>query len=128
MAGFRSSRFPRRQSLFLLVLLLASAPLTPLGRSEDPRPRQIIVHAKRFAFKPAEITLKKGRTTKIVLISDDVDHGLAVEALGINVEIQKGRKTIVPVTPNQIGDFPGACSIFCGPGHRDMEFVIHVVE
>jgi len=107
--------------------LLVSAAFTPSGRSQN-RPPKIVVHAKRFAFTPAEITLKKGQTTKLVLISDDVTHGLTVEGLSINAEIRKGRKTVVSVTPTQTGDFPGACSIFCGPGHRDMEFVIHVVE
>jgi cytochrome c oxidase subunit 2 len=112
-------------AILLLAGLGASA---PPGRSEGPRTPQIIVHAKRFAFTPSEITLKKGQTTKLVLISDDVTHGLVVEGLGISAEIHKGRKTVVPVTPQRTGDFAGACSIFCGSGHRDMEFMIHVVD
>jgi len=100
----------------------------PPGRSEDAGRRPIIVHAKRFAFTPAEITVKRGRTTRLALISDDVAHGLTVEGLGIHAEIEKGRTTVVSLTPTETGDFAGSCSIFCGPGHRDMEFVIHVVE
>jgi cytochrome c oxidase subunit 2 len=110
------------------LLWLTFAAFTTSAPSENSHPRQIIVHAKRFAFTPAEITLKKGQTAKIVLISDDVPHGLTVVGLGIDVEIRKGHKTIVPVTPTQAGDFAGACSIYSGNGHRDMEFVIHVIE
>jgi cytochrome c oxidase subunit 2 len=127
MAGSRFSRFAGWQTLLLSVLLVVSGGFPPSGRSQN-HSRQIVVHAKRFAFTPAEITVKKGQTTRLVLISDDVTHGLTVEGLSINAEIRKGRKTIVPVTPTQTGDFPGSCSIFCGSGHRDMEFVIHVVE
>jgi cytochrome c oxidase subunit II len=111
-----------------VLLLVAFAVSPPLGRSEGPRTPRIVIHAKRFAFTPAEIALKKGKTTKLILISDDVTHGLVVEGLAITAEIRKGRKTVVSVTPTQSGDFVGSCSTFCGSGHRDMEFVIHVVD
>ena len=39
--------------------------------------RTIEIHAKRFSFTPAEITLKKGETVKLVITSDDVDHMLS---------------------------------------------------
>jgi len=88
----------------------------------------VVVHAKRFAFVPREITLKKGVTAKLVLISDDVRHGLAVRGLGIQADILPGQRAEVVVTPVQLGDYSGACSVYCGYGHRDMEFTIHVVD
>jgi cytochrome c oxidase subunit 2 len=122
-----SSKLPIRALATILLLASFGASAIP-GRSEGRRTTQVIIHAKRFAFTPAEITIKKGQTTNLVLISDDVTHGLVVEGLGISAEIQKGRKTVLPVTPAQAGDFAGSCSIFCGTGHRDMEFMIHVVD
>jgi cytochrome c oxidase subunit II len=89
---------------------------------------RVVVHAKRFAFLPGEITLKKGQTTKLVLISDDVRHGLAVKGLGIRAEIIPKHPTEILVTPAQAGDYPGGCSVYCGSDHRDMELVIHVVN
>lgn len=130
---FKPERYPwwRRRFPGLLAInlfLICSGSFPASGRSGDSQPAQVIVHAKRFAFTPAEITLEKGKTTRLVFISDDATHGLVVDGLGIKVEIKKGKKTIVPVNPTQSGDFAGSCSVFCGSGHRDMEFMIHVVD
>src|ERR1700732_869249 len=34
--------------------------------------RTIEIHAKRFSFSPAEITIKKGEAVKLVITADDV--------------------------------------------------------
>jgi len=90
--------------------------------------KTITIHARKYAFVPNTITLKKDETVKLVLISDDVRHGLAVRGVGIRSEITPGHPTNLIVTPTTVGDFPGACSFYCGTGHREMEFVVHVVE
>jgi len=89
---------------------------------------RIEIHAKRFSFMPAEITLKKGETVTLALTSDDVPHSLLVEGLHINGAITKGHVTEVTVTPEAVGDFKGRCGRFCGSGHGSMLFVVHVVE
>ena len=86
----------------------------------------ITIHARQYQFVPAEITLKKGQRTRLVLIADDVDHGLSVEGLGIDMVILKDHKSEVVVTPEKAGTFQGECSRYCGPGHSGMKFVIHV--
>ncbi len=101
--------------------------LAPQAQTQQSA-KTIIIHARRFAFSPSEITLKKGETVKLVLISDDVRHGLTVRGLGIRSEIRPHRRTELIVTPTQVGDFPGSCWIYCGSGHRDMEFMVRVVE
>jgi len=113
--------------LFLLIAVGLGGS-SQRANSEQPATTVIVVHARRFAFVPNAITLKKGQTTKLVLISDDVRHGLAVKGLDIRADIGSGKQTEVFVTPTQTGDFPGACSVYCGYGHRDMEFMVHVVE
>ncbi len=90
--------------------------------------RTIEIHARRFEFVPAEITLKKGETVTLSLISEDVNHSLFVEGLGINVKAVKGHVTQAQVTPQQAGDFSGRCGTFCGNGHGKMTFVVHVTE
>ena len=65
---------------------------------------------------------------RLILISDDVDHGLAVKDLGIRADMPKGKRVEVTVTPDQAGDFKGTCSRFCGAGHGSMKFVVHVVD
>jgi len=110
-----------------LAVAAVFAVLSPQAQSQPPVPT-IVVHAGRFAFAPNQITLKKGQTAKLVLVSDDVPHGLALRGLAVQADILPGKKTEVEITPTQVGDFPGTCSVYCGSGHRDMGFVIHVVE
>jgi cytochrome c oxidase subunit II len=113
---------------FVLLFAMAAGWSGSIHSAVAQQSAAVIVHVKRFAFVPSQITLKKGQTTKLVLISDDVRHGLAVKGLGLRVDIPAGQRTEVSVTASQTGDFPGACSVYCGGGHRDMEFMVHVVD
>ncbi len=88
----------------------------------------ITIHAKKYEFIPAEITLKKDQTVKLELTSDDVEHSLEIPALGINSVMKKGVVTEVEVTPTKLGDFKGKCGKFCGFGHGKMHFMVHVVN
>lgn len=109
----------------------------PLTAQENPAPapaaaastvRTITIHAKKYEFVPAEITLKKDETVKLELTSDDVEHSLEVPALGIKSVMKKGEVTEVDVTPTKAGDFKGKCGKFCGFGHGKMHFMVHVVN
>ena len=111
----------------ILILAVGFGDLTRRARSQEPT-TSVVVHAKTYAFVPNAVTLKKGQTVKLILISDDVLHGLAVRGLGIRSDILPGHPAEVMVTPPQAGDFPGTCSVYCGSGHKDMQFVVHVVE
>lgn len=109
----------------LIVAIIVSA-----GRNlpAQDNPRAIEVHARRFEFVPAEITVKKGEAVTLSLISDDVSHSLLIEGLGVNQTIVKGHATQVTFTPDKTGDFPGRCGRFCGGGHGKMRFIVHVTE
>ncbi len=91
-------------------------------------PRQINVVAKRFAYEPAEITLKKGDPVVLTLTAADVAHGIAFEELNLSTRISKGRPAELSFTPTQTGDFVGHCSVFCGSGHGSMTLTLHVVN
>ncbi len=91
-------------------------------------PNRIEIHAKRFSFEPAEITITKGIPVTLALTSDDVPHSLLVKDLQINGAMTKGKVTEVTITPDKTGDFKGRCGRFCGSGHGSMLFVVHVVE
>jgi cytochrome c oxidase subunit 2 len=123
-----ASRVIPQRLPIILILTLGICGLVISADAREPAIPQVYVHARKFSFTPAEITLKKGRTVRLVLISEDVTHGLTVTGLNIQAEIMKGHRTEVLVTPTEVGDFPGSCSVYCGSGHRDMEFMVHVVE
>ena len=88
--------------------------------------RTIEIHAHRYVFTPSEITVKKGETVTLKVISDDVTHSLLIKQLGINQIVAKGKPAEVTFTPSQAGDFHGQCGHFCGSGHGKMTFDVHV--
>lgn len=90
--------------------------------------RTIEIHAKRFSFIPAEITITKGESVTLDLTSDDVPHSLVIKGLGVNQSITKGKTTQVTLNPATAGDFHGQCGRFCGSGHGGMVFTVHVKD
>jgi len=85
------------------------------------------ITAKRFAFSPDEITLKKGQTVKLRLHSEDVTHGFFLRPLKLDEEIPAGETKEVAVTPQVAGTFTTICDHFCGANHGNMNMTI-VVE
>jgi len=87
----------------------------------------IDITAKRFAFSPEKITLKKGQTVKLRLHSEDVTHGFFLRPLKLDEEIPAGQTVEVSVTPQASGTFTTICDHFCGANHGNMNMTI-VVE
>lgn len=85
------------------------------------------ITAKRFAFSPDKITLKKGQTVKLRLHSEDVTHGFFLRPLKLDEEIPAGQTVEVTVTPQTPGMFTTICDHFCGANHGNMNMTI-VVE
>ena len=90
-------------------------------------PRVINITAKRYAFSPNRITLKKGETVTLRLTSEDKVHGFYLKPLKIDEIIEPGKTTDVTVTPQQAGTFTIICDHFCGAGHGNMNMTV-VVE
>ena len=113
----------------LKPVLVVAISIFVLKCRANPEPeRTIEIHAHRFAFSPSEITVKKGETVHLKLISDDVPHSLLIKDLGINQLVTKGKPAEVTFTPQQEGDFHGQCGHFCGAGHGKMAIDVHVTE
>jgi cytochrome c oxidase subunit 2 len=111
----------------IVVIVCGSVYGRPAVQAQD-QPRIIEIHAKRFSFIPAEITLTKGEKVTLSLVADDTTHGLLIPDLGVNVTLPKGKVTKVDVTPQQVGTFHGQCAHFCGVGHASMVFSVEVKE
>jgi cytochrome c oxidase subunit 2 len=113
----------------ILVGGLAMCSLALSGSSPTPEaPRRIEVSVKKFAYTPAEITVKKGEPVVLVLTTADVTHGLKFKDLNLNAKFEKGRPSELAFTPDEVGDFVGHCSVFCGSGHGSMTLTLHVTE
>jgi cytochrome c oxidase subunit II len=111
----------------LMALALGFYCLIAAGRIPAEESAQTIeIHAKRFAFEPAEITVRSGETVHLHIVSDDVPHSLVVKGLGIDATVTKSHPADIAFTPKQPGDFAGRCGRFCGSGHGRMTFAVHV--
>ena len=113
---------------YLTVVILCCSFYGRCSIQAEDQPRVIEIHAKRFSFMPAEITLTKGERVTLSLIADDTVHGLLIPDLGVNVTLPKGKVTKVDVTPQEVGTLHGQCSHFCGVGHASMVFSVEVKE
>jgi len=109
------------------AVLMITGLSAPIARAEAA-PRRIEITAKRFAFEPGEITLKKGEPVLFVLKSADVAHGLRIRDLSVAVKVGAGGTAQVQFTPQKSGDFIGHSYVFCGSGHGSMAFTLHVVN
>jgi len=109
------------------LCLSVSLLLSGTGRVHAENVPVIDITAKRFAFSPDKITLKKGQMVKLRLHSEDVTHGFFLRSLKLDEEIPAGQTTEVTVTPETAGTFTTICDHFCGANHGNMNMTI-VVE
>lgn len=103
-------------------------PVQAQSSQEQSGPRTINITAKRFTFEPAEVTLKKGETVKLILKSEDVTHGIFVRPLKLDQDIPAGKSVEVTITPQTAGKFTAICDHFCGAGHGNMKMTFIVQE
>lgn len=108
-----------------IALVFAGATLLQPGHAATKMP-VIVVHARRFAFVPSQITLQVGQPVRLVFVSDDVTHSITIPGLSIDMPIRRGYPAETVLTPDKRGNFPGKCTHYCGAGHDRMKFVVHV--
>jgi len=110
------------------------AALTPQGvhaqeaANAAVAPKVIEISAKKFAFSPSAITLKKGEPVILRLTSTDRVHGFMSRPLKIDTDIAAGKTTDIAVTPDTAGNFTVICDHYCGTGHGNMKMKVAVVE
>src|SRR5713101_7814122 len=80
----------------------------------------IQVTARKFAYNPHEIILKKGVPVMLELTSLDREHGFRLAAFGIRADVKPGEVTRVRIVPQETGRFSFECDVFCGVDHEEM--------
>ena len=96
----------------------ASDTLTPAAAMTQI---EITIEGDKFRFSPAKITLKKGQTIKLTLISRDMPHDFVVDELNFRTKLlQPGESQTLEFTPDIAGTFEYYCSF---NRHRQMGMV-----
>lgn len=86
---------------------------------ETGKTLEIEMRAKenQWRFEPDNIEIQAGdRVILNVFNEDNYDHGLAIEAYGINKRLPPKSWVKVEFTANRLGEFPFYCSVSCGGG------------
>ena len=78
--------------------------------------------AKRFTFEPSRIEVTEGERIRLVVTSGDGVHGLEIKKVKVNKKVPRGGEqvTIDFVAPAP-GEYPIACSEYCGSDHEEMK-------
>ena len=103
-----------------ILVMLSSALCAATPLTVPPGQREIKVTARKFEFTPKTITVGKGERVRLIVTSEDVDHGFAIKEFGIDQEIKAKQTKVIELTPDKEGRFQFTCSVFCGDGHGDM--------
>ena len=114
------SQLRHRPSLLLLLVALGSP---ECRASSEPARVELVARApERGNWEPREIRLARGQPVTLVIRNVDVvSHGFYVPALNLLVsDIRAGDVREIQFTPQQAGEFPFYCSVWCGDYHMDM--------
>ena len=90
-------------------------PVKETGRVVD-----IVMRSKesQWRWDPPVVRAKAGDRIRLKVFNEDsYDHGIAVEAFGINKRLFPRRETIVEFVASRVGEFQFYCSVPCGAGH-----------
>jgi cytochrome c oxidase subunit 2 len=111
-----------------LAGFLAAAAAAAGGAALAQKEEKIIrITARKFAFLPGEVTLKRGVPVTLELTSADVVMGFNAPDFGVRADIVPGQVSRLRLAPEKTGTFVFLCDIFCGDGHEGMSGKLHVV-
>lgn len=119
-ANATTAHTAQRRSILLAAGAMALGSITALTQAQT-QPRVIDIVAKRFAFVPNEIHVKKGETVLLQFTAPDVAMGFALADFKAQVDIVPGQVASLLLTPDKLGSFPFLCDVFCGSGHEEMD-------
>ena len=113
----------------LFTILTFSALISVLISCENPqelsgeligKQRTIEIRARRYEYIPNTITVNKGETVIIKMISEDVTHGFYLDGYGKEMSVPPGEIRILGFLADKTGRFTFRCSVTCGEFHPYM--------
>ena len=108
--------------------LFGTAALAACGiAGAQPKEQVVQITARKFAFLPGTITLKKGVPVTLEFVTVDVVMGFNAPDFSVRADIIPGQTAKVRFTPDKAGTFTFLCDIFCGDGHEGMSGTLKVL-
>lgn len=90
--------------------------------------RVVDVAARKFEFAPATIVVRQGENVRLRVTSEDVTHGIGIEAYGIDRKLEPDSTETIEFTADRPGRHHFHCSVYCGTGHGDMHGELRVLS
>ncbi len=109
-----------RSFIISFIFLLACLVIPAKAEGEPPAQKEIKIVMKKFTFAPKSLTLRKGEPVKLVVTSEDVNHGLAIDEFNLDLRVPAKQTKTLDFTPDKAGAFTIYCSVVCGDGHPEM--------
>ncbi|OGK80528.1 MAG: hypothetical protein A2W08_19355 [Candidatus Rokubacteria bacterium RBG_16_73_20] len=112
--------------LALGIVWLAEGPGATASPADAPTPgttREVAIRAQAWGFRPRVVRVAPGETLRLAGISEDIQHGLAINDLGVNLQLRAGQVARSPAVTVNLpeGVYTIQCSVFCGLGHASMK-------
>ncbi len=80
----------------------------------------IVAQASPWKYYPSEIRVPVGSTVTFYVTSVDVQHGFKIENTNVNMMVLPGQVATLSHTFKEAGEYPYACTEYCGVGHQNM--------
>ena len=103
-----------------VALACAAAVAAGAAVAAVPAPQVIRLTVKKFAYSPATVVVRKGVPVLLEITMLDRIHGFKLPDFDLRADVIPGRVTRLSFTPEEEGEFPYLCDIFCGEGHEDV--------
>ncbi len=126
--GMRPKMTAYLRPLVICMVMVCAGIFAAAQTETGAAPVEIKMTARQFEFEPKLITVQKGKPVRLLISSTDVQHGFAIEELGVNKKLKANAVTAVEFTPTRVGRFPFECSVMCGSGHDEMAGELVVTE
>ncbi|MGV3520316.1 cupredoxin domain-containing protein [Luteitalea sp.] len=101
----------------------SAAVLLPLGTQPEPEPagrRAVALTARRFAFDPEVIDVRRNDIVRVTLTSTDIAHSFTVDAYRIQKRVPPGGTVTFEFRADEVGRFPFYCSMRADAGCAEM--------
>jgi len=131
-------------TVFGMVLSLGVAP-SGSTQTAAPQVKVIEMTAKKYAYTPSEIRVKKGTRVQLKIRALDRTHGFKIalfpegagESGGAGLKfdppqekfkLAEKEESVIEFVAERAGNYPFKCSVFCGLGHSGMKGMLIVEE